>query len=70
MRSLVIALVLAIVANLGSALVYVFLDDGENSDRAVKALTWRVTLSLALFFVFIMGHYFGWIPGHPLNSLH
>lgn len=70
MRPIVIALLVGIVANLCSALVYVFLDAGKNSDRAVKVFTWQVTLSIALFVVVMVGHYFGWIAGHALNRLH
>lgn len=69
MHSIVIMLLILIVANLGSALLYVFLDDGKNSDRAVKALTLRVALSFALFFIILVGHFFGWISVHPLNRL-
>lgn len=69
MKSLIVACLFFIVANLGIALRYLLFGDGENSDRVVKALTWRVTLSLVLFFVLVVGHYFGWISDHPLNHL-
>lgn len=67
MRSIVIMLLILIVANLGSALLYIFVDDGENSDRAVKAFTLRVALSIALFAVILLGHLLGWISIHSLN---
>jgi hypothetical protein len=66
-KSFIVACLFLIVGNLGCALRYLFVDSVENSDRLVKALTWRVVLSLALFFVLLVGHYFGWISGHPLN---
>jgi len=62
MRYLVIAALLAIVASLGSALVFV-LRDRSGSNRAVKALAVRVGLSIALFVVLMAGYYFGLIPG-------
>lgn len=64
MRFIVIALLIAIVVSLASALLFVYRDSGQSADRAVKALTLRVTLSVLLFLVLIGGHYFGWIPGH------
>lgn len=64
MRLLVIALLIAIVASLAGALLFVYRDSGKSSERAVKALTLRVALSVALFLVLIGGYYFGWIPGH------
>ncbi len=69
MQSIVIMLLILIVANLGSALLYIFADDGENSDRAVRAFTLRVALSIALFVVILLGHFLGWISMHPLNQL-
>jgi len=58
----VIAALLAIVASLGSALVFM-LRDRSGSTRAVKALAVRVALSLALFLFLMAGYYFGLIPG-------
>ncbi len=62
MRYFVIAVLVLIVASLGSALVFVF-RDRSNSMRAVKALAIRVALSLGLFIILMAGYYFGWIPG-------
>ena len=59
-----IVLLVAILVSLASALVFVYRDRGSDSTRAVKALTLRVALSLALFLVLIGGHYFGLIRGH------
>ncbi len=62
MRYVVIAALLAIVASLASALIFV-LRDRSGSTRAVKALAVRVGLSLALFLFLMAGYYFGFIPG-------
>ncbi len=62
MRYVVIAMLLAIVASLASALVYMF-RDRSGSTRMVKALALRVGLSLALFVFLMAGYYFGLIPG-------
>ena len=61
MRLLVIAFLVIIVLSLGSALYYLIRDKGR-SDRTVKALTVRIVLSLALFLLLMLGHYFGLIP--------
>jgi hypothetical protein len=62
MRYVVIAVLVLIVASLGSALFYMVTDHG-GSKRMVKALAVRVGLSLALFLFLMIGYYLGWIPG-------
>jgi hypothetical protein len=37
---------------------------GDTSERTVKALTWRICLSLALFLLLMIGFYFG-VVGQP-----
>ena len=61
MRYVVIAVLVLIVASLGSALFFVFHDRGR-SNRAVTALAIRVGLSLALFLALMAAYYFGWLP--------
>ena len=64
MRYVVIAVFLLIVASLASAAVFMFRDRG-GSTRMVKALAWRVGLSVALFLLLTAGYYFGLLqPGH------
>lgn len=62
MRYVVIAALLLVLASLGSALVFV-VRDRSGSMRAVKALAFRVGLSIALFLFLMAGYYFGLIPG-------
>jgi hypothetical protein len=63
MRYVVIALFVLIVASLASAAVFMF-RDRSNSKRMVKALAWRVGLSVALFLMLMAGYYFGLLqPG-------
>ena len=54
-KSVVIIAFILIIISLGSALFHlVKRRDGEQSDKTVKALTFRITLSIMLFiFVFI-----------------
>lgn len=61
MRFVVVAFLVIIVLSLGSAMFYLIRDKGK-SDRTVKALTVRVALSVTLFLLLMIGHYFGIIP--------
>ena len=61
MRYVVIAVLVLIVASLGSALFFVF-HDRSGSKRAVTALAIRVGLSMALFLLLMAAYYFGWLP--------
>ncbi len=62
MRIVVILFIIVILASLGSALYYLVKDKGQ-SDRTVRALTVRISLSILLFVLLIAGFYFGFIPG-------
>ena len=62
MRYFVIAVLVLIVASLGSAVFFMMHDRG-SSKRMVKALAIRVSLSLGLFLFLMAGYYFGWFPG-------
>jgi hypothetical protein len=61
MRYVVIAVLLLIVASLGSAMFFM-MHDRSGSKRMVKALAIRVGLSLALFLLLMGGYYFGLFP--------
>ena len=65
MRYLVIAVLLLIVASLGSAVFFMMRDRG-SSKRMVKALAIRVGLSVALFLFLMLGYYFGLFPNQHL----
>jgi hypothetical protein len=58
MRYVVIAVLVMIVASLGSAMFFM-MHDRSNSRRMVKALAIRVGLSVALFAFLMAGYYFG-----------
>jgi O-antigen/teichoic acid export membrane protein len=62
-KILVILMLLLIIGSLFSALYYLVKGNGD-SERTVKALTWRVGLSLTLFLLLVLGFYTG-IIGHP-----
>jgi hypothetical protein len=60
-KIVIIVFLVFIVGSLGSALYYLVRDKG-TSDRTVKALTVRISLSIALFVLLMAGYYFGFIP--------
>ena len=61
MRIIVVLMLIAIVASLGSALVFVYRDRGQGKTRAVKALTLRVGLSFGVFLLLMVAYRLGWI---------
>lgn len=64
-KAIIIILLVFIFFSLGSAL-YFLVTDRSNSDRIVKALTWRIGLSLLLFFLLIIAFALGWIVPHSI----
>ncbi|MCX8048554.1 MAG: DUF2909 domain-containing protein [Methylohalobius sp.] len=56
-----------IILSLGSALHYL-LNDRSRSPRTVKALTTRISLSLALFFFLLFAASQGWIKPHGIQA--
>ena len=65
MKIVILLFLLVIVGSLGSALFYLVRDKG-TSTRTVKALTVRVSLSVTLFVLLMLGYYFGLIPQEGL----
>ncbi len=61
MHIIVALMLITIVASLGSALVFIYRDQGQGKTRAVKALSLRVALSFALFALLIASQRFGWV---------
>ena len=62
MRIAAILFLVFIVGSLFSALYFLVRDKGSG-ERTVKALTLRITLSVVLFALLMLGYYFGFIPG-------
>ena len=63
---IVVAFLLVILWNLGSALYYLLVDRGQ-SKRTVNALTRRIGLSVALILLVILANYMGWIEFHGVG---
>lgn len=60
MKILVAIAFILIIASLGSALFFLMKDKGK-SNRTVGALALRVGLSITLFVLILIAHYFGYI---------
>jgi hypothetical protein len=58
----IIAMLALILASLFSALFYIFKDKGQG-ERTAKALTIRISLSIVLFLLLMLGYYTG-VIGH------
>ncbi len=59
----VVIFLLVIVFNLASAMIYL-LKDRSSTKRSLKALTWRIGLSVTLFILLLIGFMNGWIQPH------
>ena len=65
MSLLALIILLAIIISLGSALRFLVSDDGKT-DCVVKALTWRIGMSVGLFVLLMLAWYFGLIQPHGI----
>ena len=59
MKIIVVLILLVILGSMASALVFL-IKDGGKTRRSVRALTVRISLSLALFLLLLFGYYMGW----------
>lgn len=59
----VIIVFIGIVGSLGSAMLYLVRDKGD-SNRTLRALTWRIGLSVALFAALFLAYALGLIQPH------
>ena len=62
MQKLIIILVLIVIlGSLASAWYFMIKDKSGDSDRMLKALTWRIGLSVGLFMFLMLSYYVGWL---------
>lgn len=64
-KSIIIVVMLVILFALGSGMVFLVRDEGKTK-RTVKALTWRIALSLILFLFLFLAFSMGWIKPHAV----
>ena len=63
MKLLILAMLIGVVMSLFSALSSMSRGP-QGAARTVRALTWRISLSVALFALLFLGQHLGWIePG-------
>ncbi|MSQ80283.1 MAG: twin transmembrane helix small protein [Candidatus Methylopumilus sp.] len=65
-KILVITILLFILLSLSGGLFFLIKDKKKNSNRMVTSLSFRVGLSLLLFFLLFYGFYTGLIHPHSL----
>jgi hypothetical protein len=65
-KILIAIALLAVVASLGHAL-FAMASGPQNSGRVLKALTVRISISVALFVALMVAWRFGWIEPHGFN---
>ena len=64
-KYLVVAMLALILISLGKALFHLTSSKPEDGAKMVKALAWRIGLSVALFVLLIVAYILGWIdPQH------
>lgn len=66
MQALILVFLVLIVASLGHALSSMS-SGPSRSERMAQALTVRITLSVALFALLLVGYHFGWIQPHGIH---
>jgi DUF2909 family protein len=64
-KVIIVLLLLLILYSLGSAMYYL-VKEKDNSTDVVKALTWRIGLSLFLFCLLFVAFWQGWITPHQI----
>ena len=60
-KYLVIVILGLIIVSLGKALFHLSSSEPGNSAKMLKALTWRIGLSVLLFVLLFVAHSLGWI---------
>lgn len=65
-KLLIVLVLIAIVLSLGSALYQLARGTGD-SRKMLRALTWRISLSVALFALLLLAYLAGWIAPHAVT---
>ncbi len=66
MQIVILILLVAVIVSLGHALTSMS-SGPDRSQRMVQALTVRISLSVALFAMLLIGAHFGWIQPHGVR---
>lgn len=65
-KFVIIVMLLAIIWNLGAALLHMFRRREGEETRMARALTWRILLSLLLFGLLMLGVFTGVLRPHGI----
>jgi len=65
-KLVVIGTLIAIVVSLGKALFHLSSGQGD-SNRTIRALTWRIALSVGLLMLMLFAAHQGWIAPHGIG---
>lgn len=63
----ILLIFVGILISLGSGMVYLVRGGQKDSKKVVKALTWRIGLSIALFIILLLAWSAGLIQPHGLT---
>ncbi len=63
-KIVILGLLVVVLISLGSALVA--MSKGDQSDKMVKSLSWRIGLSVLIFILLLIGQAMGFITPHGL----
>lgn len=63
--TIIILLMLIILIALASSLIFLVKDEGKTK-RTIMGLSWRIGLSLMLFFLLFLAFSLGWLQPHGL----
>jgi len=67
MTYLLLVMLIVIIVSLGRGF-YTLIRDPSGKARTVKALTWRMGLSISLFLILLIGYAFGWVSLHGVGG--
>lgn len=65
-KAIIILFLVAIIASLASGLFFL-VQDTSNKKRTVRALTWRIALSVAFIAFLVIAFLAGWLHPHGLQ---
>jgi hypothetical protein len=65
-KLIVILFLVIIIYCLGSGLFFLAREKKGDATRVVKALTWRIALSIVLFILLFIAYAMGWIAPHTI----
>ncbi len=66
-KIVVLTLLGVVVFSLASALFHFTRNKGNDGDKMLKSLTWRIGLSVGIFILLLIGQAMGWVTPHGIG---